>query len=487
MHPQEYMKHDGMALAALVAAGEVTAAELAQTAIAAAERVNPAINAVVELFRDAVDSADTHANAAKGPLAGAPFLIKDFVIMSQGRRQDMGSRLMAGFTAPMDTHLMSRINAAGLVTVGRTATPEFAFNVSTEPIHGGAVRNPWNLEFMAGGSSGGAAAAVAAGIVPFAHATDGGGSIRLPAACCGLVGLKPSRGRVSPAPYVTDPLGGLGVEFAVSRSVRDSAALLDAVEGPAPGDRFEIPRPAIPYAEVITRAPRRLKVALVRESWTGRPLDAACRAAADDAAALLSDLGHQVEDATTDVAAAMNFDQLLKAVLTVWTSDLAHNIHMAAAMMGRTPGPDTLEATTLACYEHGRALSAFDYHDALEAMNEFCRTLAPVLGRWDLMLTPTCAKLPQLLGTYDANDSTLDAEGWVRHIFDFGSFTLPWNVTGQPAISLPLFWSPAELPVGIQLVGRFGDDSNLLAVAAELEQARPWRDKWPRVNVQRSH
>lgn len=478
MEIEEYMSFDGLGLAELVAKGEVTAVQLAEAAVSAAARVNPAINAMVEIFDDAMDG-----KSGNGPFSGVPFAIKDFVITAEGRRQDMGSRLTAGLVAPADSHLMAQFRKAGFVAIGRTATPEFAFNVSTEPLLGGTVRNPWNTEFMAGGSSGGSAAAVAAGVTPVAHATDGGGSIRLPASCCGVFGLKPSRGRVSPAPYVTDPLGGLGVEFAVSRSVRDSAALLDAVKGPAPGDRLEIARPAEAYAETIRKRPPRLKVAFASQSWSGTPMDGACQAAVNDAAALCADLGHHVEE----VVPAIDHDRLLDSVLTIWTAELAHNITEAAHVMGRAPGPDTLEATTLASYEHGRRLTAFDYLDALGAFNDMCRGLGGLFSSYDVLLSPTCSKLPQLLGTYDANDSKMSAADWVRRIFDFGSFTLPWNVTGQPAMSVPLYWSPSGMPVGSQFVGRFADEATLFALAAELEAARPWRDRWPPVSALHSY
>lgn len=472
MNIREYADYDGLGLAELVARKETNARELTQVAIAAANQLNPAMNAIVEVFEDAADS-----EVGNGPFAGVPFLIKDFVIMAKGRRQDMGSRLMSGFVASEDSHLMSRFRAAGLIAIGRTATPEFAFNVSTEPLRGGAVRNPWNPELMAGGSSGGSAAAVAAGITPFAHATDGGGSIRLPASCCGVFGLKPTRGRVSPAPYVTDPLGGLGVEFVVSRSVRDSAAVLDAVQGPAVGDRLEIAGPERPYAEVIQRPPRRLKIGFVNEAWSGRPADALCREAVVDAARLCASLGHELEETSL----AIDHEKLLAAVLAVWTSDLAHNIAQAAQITGREPGPDNLEATILASFEHGKRLSAMDYLHALEVINEICRTLGAQLARYDVLLTPTCSKAPQLLGTYDANDGKLSAADWVRHIFDFGSFTLPWNVTGQPAMSVPLFWSPSGVPIGTQFVGRFADETTLLALAAQLATARPWKERKPPV------
>ncbi len=478
MKIEEYMSHDGIGLASLVRNKDVTSQELVATATSAANQVNPALNAVVEIFADELEP-----ETGEGPFGGVPFFIKDFVIMAKGRKQEMGSRLMEGFVAPFDSHLMKKFRAAGLVPLGRTATPEFAFNVTTEPLAGGAVRNPWNPEYMAGGSSGGAAASVAAGIVPLAHATDGGGSIRLPASCCGVFGLKPSRGRVSPAPFMSDPLNGLGVEFAVSRSVRDSAALLDCVEGPAPGDRFEIARPEKSYTEAIKTPPTRLKIGMIAEPLAGQRMDDVCGLAVHDTAGLCQSIGHEVEE----VKLSVDYEKILQATLTVWASELAHGITEGSRMTGRPPDHTRLEATTLACHEYAQRLTAFDYLDTLDTFNEFCRSSGDLFARYDVLLSPTCSRLPQVLGTFDANDATRSPEEWVGHIFGFGSFTLPWNITGQPAMSVPLYWSPAGLPVGSQFVGRFGDETTLLKLAAELEAARPWFGKWPSVNALHSH
>jgi amidase len=316
MNTSEYLSYDAVDLARLVREGEVTARDLAQCAAAVVEKWNPSINAVLELFGDVDDIlASVPADA---PFTGVPFLIKDLVIQAEGRLNEMGSRLAAGHVAQGDSDLMARFRQAGLVTLGRTPTPEMGYNVATETLQAGICRNPWDLSRSPGGSSGGAAAAVAAGIVPVAHANDGGGSIRIPAACCGLVGLKPTRGRVPVGPGAAEGLNGFGIELAVTRTVRDAAALLDAVQGPGVGDPYVIPAPAAPYASILQQAPRELKIGVCTEAWSGVPVDPEISAAVMEVARACEDMGHKVEEASPPLDA----EAFARANTDLWSASM---------------------------------------------------------------------------------------------------------------------------------------------------------------------
>lgn len=472
---EEYASYDGVGLAALVRRGEVSAAELAQIAQAAIDGLNPKINAVIGRIAAAPPAGD-----AAAPFHGVPFLIKDLVMHAQGVACDMGSRLVAGaFVSPIDTELMARFRASGLVPLGRTNTPELGVCATTEPLLYGPTRNPWDPTRSPGGSSGGSAAAVAAGIVPLAHANDGGGSIRIPAAQCGLVGLKPTRGRTPVGPETGQPLHDLGIEHVVTRTLRDCAAALDAVEGPAPGDRFAIARPARPYAEEVRHAPRRLRIAFHADGGAHAVIDPQCRAAVEAVAKQCEALGHAVEPARPEYDEAM----LDRANLCYWTSFLAGAISGLAAMLGRTPSADTLEACVLACYQHGMGLRAVDLEEADMLANIVCRSVAPFFERYDLLLTPVTAAPPIALGVMDCNRAGLDAQGWLRDVFRHVPFTALYNVTGQPAISLPLATSSEGLPLGVQLVGRWGDEATLFNLGGQLEQAMPWNARRPAIHV----
>ncbi|MCC7411876.1 MAG: amidase [Gammaproteobacteria bacterium] len=465
MDTNDYIDQDATGLAELLRAGQVSAAQVRAAAIAQLERLNPRLNAVIEVFAEPDAGAD-----ADGPFAGVPFLIKDVGLHAAGRRQEMGSRLAAGLTMPHDTHLMARFRAAGLVTLGRTTTPEFGWNVSAESVATGATRNPWDPARMAGGSSGGSAAAVAAGIVPVAHANDGGGSIRIPAGCCGLVGLKPTRGRIPNGPDSADPLLGFGVEFVVSRTVRDSAILLDTVQGADTGASYIIAPPRRPYAREIMAPPRRLRIAWTGRPWSGVPVAPDVLAALAATVRLCAELGHElVEDSP-----AVDWESFDRATQVIYPSCMAEWIEAVAAATGRPIGPDTLQSCTLAVYEHGRAQSARDLLGALGRTNAICRGVGAFFERYDLLLTPTSALAPQPIGTYDQNAPGLDARAWHERIFSYAPFTALFNMTGQPAISLPLARCEDGLPLGMQFVAPFGDEATLLALAATLEQARPW-------------
>ncbi|MCW7538437.1 amidase [Aquabacterium sp. A7-Y] len=477
LSPAEYTRHDATGLAALVRKGEVSAQELAQCAHAAMSTVNPRINAVIGLI--AVD-AGALQQAASGPFQGVPFLLKDVAIGAQGVPREMGSRLLQGvFRSQHDSYLMTRFRKAGLVSLGRTNTPEFAFNVSTEPAAFGPTRNPWDLRLSAGGSSGGSAAAVAAGIVPMAHATDGGGSIRIPAAHNGLFGLKPTRGRVSPGPEVADPLFGMGVDFALSRSVRDSAALLDAVEGPAPGDPYTIARPQRPYAIEVHTAPRRLKVAFHVDAGQLGSTDPQVVSAVRKTANLLQSLGHHVEEAQP------KYDEELfhAANLRLWTAFLASGVAALSPVVGRVPSPENLESSSWSSYLAGKRMTALELAEAQAWMNAICRQVAPFFSQYDVLLTPVMAAPPLPLGTLNANEAGLSAEAHYRRVFQHAPFTALYNMTGQPAMSLPLASSHEGLPIGMQIVGQYGDEATLFQLAGQLERALPWAQRRPPVHA----
>ncbi len=478
MKLDEYASHDGLGLAALVRAGEVSAAELAETAQRAIEAVNPTLNAVIAATPSAMHAADPATVGA--PFHGVPFLIKDLVMHAQGVPCDMGSRMVhETFLSPHDTDLMRRFKAAGLVTLGRTNTPEFGFSVTTEPLLYGPTRNPWDTSRSPGGSSGGSAAAVAAGIVPVAHANDGGGSIRIPAAACGLVGLKPTRGRTPTGPEVSQPLHGMGIEHAVTRTVRDCAALLDAVQGPGVGDPFVIAGPKRPYADEVGAPPGRLRVAVSLSGMMGVKADGAMRDAVMKVAGHLETLGHHVEEASPV------FDETLyhTANLTYWCGFLAAGVMSVAQLNGRKPSLETLEATTLASVEHALSLKLLDVEMADAFANVVCRSVAPFFLKYDVLLTPTTASAALPLGFINGNDATLGARGWYDKVFQLAPFTALYNMTGQPAVSLPLCTDESGLPLGMQFVAGLGAEDLLIRIASQLELTMPWAGRRPRTHV----
>jgi amidase len=463
----DYTAQDGLGLADLVARKQVTPQELAAAALAAAEKVNPRINAVLQTF-----PAQPHGS---GPLTGVPFLIKELVLHAKNVRCDMGCKLAQGFTPTEDTELMARFRKAGLALVGTTQTPELGYNPTTETKLFGPVRNPWDPSRSAGGSSGGSGAAVAAGIAPIAHANDGGGSIRIPASCNGLVGLKPSRDRIPTGPDYADPLCGLAVEFAVTRSVRDVAALLDAVAGADVGAPSHPVPPARPYSEEVGAKPGRLRIA-----WTDRPLSGAkiepeCAKAVHETARLLAELGHDVVEDTP----RLDWDAFLDNVHVIWTGFTVTSVDTIAAALGRKPGPDNLEAVTLACYEDGKRYKASELLNSLAHGNAVSRQVGAWFRDVDVFVTPTIAALPAKLGELDQDRKGMTAMEWTRQVFAYCPFTPLFNTTGQPAMSLPLHWSAQGIPVGVQIVARFGDEATLIRLAPQLEAAKAWAKKRP--------
>lgn len=480
MTPIEYSSYDGLGLAKLVRTKEVAPRELAQIALDGISALNPKINAVIDNIPQW--EASFAQQPIGGPFYGVPFGIKDFVLMCRGVPLDFGSRLVNGaFVSPFDSDLMVRFKNAGLMTLARTTTSEFAFSPSAESVLYGPTRNPWDLTRSSGGSSGGSAAAVAAGIFPIAHANDGGGSIRIPAANCGLVGLKPSRGRVPLGPTMSEGLHGMGIELAVTRSVRDAAAILDAVQGPGIGEKYIIRDPAESYLSAIERPPARSRIAFTTTTPHGSPVDPGFADATHRTADLLQSLGHHVEEAAPafDTAA---FDH---ANLVLWSSFLTASIQGLAGMLGRVPSPENLESSVWATYQYGSKLKALDVETALSTMNSVTRAIGEFFTRYDLTLSPTMTKPPVLLGVLDANDPRFldDAEGWYAHAFrGHIPFTSIQNMTGQPAISVPLHELDG-LPVGMHFASRFGEEVTLLQLARQLEQNEPWAERRPTVHL----
>lgn len=478
MNLAEYAELDGLGLAELVARGDVEPKELAELALQGVEAVNPHLNAVIETFPERAASL-TREGLPDGLFRGVPFLIKDLGMTEEGVRSEYCSRLAEGLVADHDTELMVRFRNAGFVNLGRTTTPEMGYSTTTETVLHGATRNPWNTGRITDGSSGGACAAVAAGVVPVAHASDGGGSIRGPAACCGVVGLKPTRGRTPTGPDNGESLSGLGIEFAVTRTVRDSAALLDEIAGPGVGDPYVIPGPDHPYLDVVDTRPGKQRVAFSTTPWFGPDSETEIVAAVEATAALCEEMGHEVVEASP----SFDGDAFLKATHDVWCAHLAHGIDHLADVVGRVPGPDNLERCTWACYEYGRSLKACDLLRGLDVFNAVSRRVAPFFCEFDLFVTPNSSMLAPPIGTFDQNAPVLDAWDWTANLFSFDTFLPLYNTTGQPAISLPLHQSKDGLPIGIHFAARFGGEATLLRFAAALEEALPWIDRQPTIHV----
>ncbi len=464
---------DATAQAELVRRGEVTPSELVEAAIERVERYDPALNAVIHRRFEQARTEAT-GDLPDGPFRGVPFLVKDLFAPSAGDPMHNGMAALrdAGVRAPLDSTLVGRQRAAGLVTVGRTNTPELGIRPTTEPDAFGPTANPWDRDRSPGGSSGGSGAAVAAGMVPFAHASDGGGSIRIPASCCGLVGLKTTQGRTSLGPIGDE--SGLSVQHAVTRSVRDTAALLDATAGPGVGDTVIAPAPFRPYAEEVGADAGRLRIGFMASNPRGK-LDPECEEAARVTAALLADLGHTVEETHPT---AMEDEGMVGVFTVLWATNVRAVMTATGQMLGKELGPEDVEPLTWALAEQAQTFTAADHLLALAASAHFRRSLQ----QWwadghDLLVTPTLAGLPPRLGEMAQNPAEPLAPFGVAA--DLVPFTPALNVSGQPAISLPLHWSAAGLPVGVQLVAAYGREDVLIRVAAQLEAVRPWADRHP--------
>jgi amidase len=472
----EYTTYDALGLAELVRQGDVTPAELHAVAVQAIEAVDPQINAVAS-----GPWQEPLSHGQDGPFTGVPFALKDLGCHAAGVPIRVGTRLSGEGIRPTDeSSLVRRFREAGLAVTATTTTPELGFSLTTEAVvYGPPTRNPWDTGRSPGGSSGGAAALVASGALPVAHASDGAGSIRVPAAMSGLVGLKPSRGRTSDGPGFQEVLEGIATEFLVSRTVRDSAAGLDAATGAMPGDKYLIAPPERPWLEEVSRDPRPLRIAVDTESWSAEPVDPEIAEAVHAVARRLEELGHEGE------AAGPRFDwdsfaATETALFSAWNADVVESMSRET---GIAPGPESLEATTLAAYEYGREMSMFDLGDARRAANAIVRQVTGFLAGYDVLVTPTTNVPAFAIGQLNGNDPSLGVEGWVRKIFGLGSFAPVFNWTGTPAISLPLGTTSAGLPVGVQLAAQMGDEATLFALGGQLERAMPWSDRRPKVHA----
>ena len=465
---------DATAQAELVAAGEVTPLELAEAAIDRIEALDGPINAVImRWFDHARDTAS--GELPDGPFRGVPFLLKDLYADYAGQPLTNGNAALRAAmpVSDRDTTLVSRFRASGLVTLGRTNSPELGSLPVTEPVAYGPTRNPWDTDRTPGGSSGGAAAAVAAGMVPIAHASDGGGSIRIPAACCGLVGLKTSQGRTTLGPARTE--SGLSVELCVSRSVRDTARLLDAVHGPGVGDTVIAPPPTRPYADEVGADPGRLRIGFLDAHPRGEALHPDCVDAVRSTAALLESLGHAVEPGFPAPLADPTFTPRF---MSMWGAMMALGLEAYATALGRALTEDEVEPVNWAQAEFASKASSTDYARGLAAVSEFRRSVQQWWADgFDLLLTPTLAEPPVRIGEHDPAPG--DPMSGMRRAAVWVPFTPPFNASGQPAINVPLQWSAEGLPIGVQLVAGYGREDVLIRVASQLEAASPWATRTP--------
>jgi len=490
----DYVRHDGLGLAELVRSGAVSATELLETALARIEEHNPSLNAVIRRRDEQVRAEASRVDPA-APFAGVPFLLKDLLATLAGEPTANGNRLAANLTMARDSELVRRFRAAGVLIAGRTNTPEFGLTPYTEPVLYGPTQNPWSLAHSPGGSSGGSAAAIAAGFVPLASGGDGGGSIRIPASCCGLFGFKPSRGMTPTGPEFGELWHGFAIEHVLSRSVRDSAAMLDATAGADAGAPYAAPARARPFLDEVSTDPGRLRIAFTHKPLFGHgAVHDDCIAGLEATARLLESLGHHVEEA----APPLDRDACALAFVTVLAGETRAEIEHLAQVMQRKPRAADFEPATYSLGLLGRSISAAAVAGAMRTLQLTARTMAPFFERFDLLLTPTLAAPPALIGALQPSAAeqrlmrivnSLDA-GWLLNMlgvikplaaktFDYMPFTPLFNVTGQPAMSVPLHWSGAGLPIGMQFVTRLGDDATLFRLAGQLERARPWFGRRP--------
>lgn len=466
---------DATAQAELVRKGEVKPLELVDAAIERVEKVNPALNAVVTPMYD-IARERAGGDLPDGPFKGVPFLLKDLIAAYAGVPLTFASRFLSDYVPDRDCELVIRQKKAGLITIGKANASEFGILPASEPVLFGACHNPWDLSLSTGGSSGGSGAAVAAGIVPMAHANDAGGSIRIPASFCGLFGLRPTRARNSFGPDIGDVMSGLVVEHAVTRSVRDSAALLDATCGPALGDPYYPPPPARPFLHEVGSDVGRLKIGFTTKSPTPAPVHEDCVAAVLDACNLCEELGHEVEEVLIELDAGI----VVQAFIGVYVAGAAWTVAATARMSGKTPEQELFEPLTWAMSEMGRTLPASDYLLAVTALQQMSRAIAEVYSPYDVILSPTLTEPPYPLGTFDApTDNPMMS---LMRASTAVPFTAIANFTGLPAMSVPLFWNGAGLPIGTQFTGKYGDEATLFRLAAQLEAARPWADRRPPVS-----
>ena len=493
VNESDYLAHDAVALGELVRNRQVSPRQLVDVAIQRIQRLNPALNAVVhQMFDSARAVAD--AAPATGVFAGVPFLLKDLLAWYAGEPITSGSRLYRDFRAPSDSEVVRRYRATGCIVLGKTNTPEFGLSPFCESEHLGIARNPWDPSRTTGGSSGGSGAAVGSRMVPMASGGDGGGSIRIPASCNGVFGLKPTRGRVPTGPSQGELWNGASIEHVVTRSVRDSAAMLDAIAGPDPGAPYWAAPAERPFADEVTRPTGRLRIGFTTDPMLGHRVHADCVAAVDDARRLAESLGHEV----VEVKVPVDRDVFNRNFVVMICGEVAADLADGERLLGRRVQRPEIEYTTWALGVIGRSLSASVYAQAKRDLQRACRPIGQLFESIDVLLTPTVATPPFLHGALQPpphERAVLTAFGALRagrllramgavekaaeSIFDWIPFTPLFNVTGQPAMSVPLWWNAAGLPVGVQFVGRYAGEAALFRLAAQLEQARPWSGRVP--------
>ncbi len=490
---KDFCTYDALGLADLVRRRDVSPRELVTAAITLIEAMNPRLNAVVHKMYDrALEQATS--DLPDGPFRGVPILLKDLLAWYEGEPTTCGSRLYRGWIPPHDTEIVRRYRRAGVIVVGKTNTPEFGLTPFTEPELYGPTRNPWDTNRTPGGSSGGSGAAVASGMVPLGGGGDGGGSIRIPASCCGIFGLKPTRGRTPTGPDVGEHWQGAAVEHCLTRSVRDSAAMLDALRGPEPGSPYETAQPSRPYLTEVDTPPGRLRIAFTDSPFLGHTVHPDCRAALHDAVTLCESLGHELVES----APPLDRETFNLAFLTMVCGEVSAELMEAKALLGRAATRSDVEVTTWVLHLLGRQMSGGECAKAAHYLRSASRRVGQFFEQIDVLLTPTLALPPFPIGQLQppAHEKALmrifgrlNAGAVLKllgvldkaasNLFDFIPYTPLFNVTGQPAMSLPLWWNGQGLPIGVHVVGRFGDEATLFRLAGQLERARPWSDKHP--------
>lgn len=465
---------DATAQAEMVRNKEISPTELVANTIERIERLNPILNAVITtMYDEALETANGPQPDA--PLAGVPFLVKDFLAEYSGIRFTESSKFLKDFVPEHDAELVTRWKAAGLIAIGKSNLPEMAIGATTEPVRFGPTRNPWDTDRTPGGSSGGAAAAVASGMLPMAHGNDAGGSIRIPASCCGVFGLKPTRGRNPLGPNYGDLISGMVAEHALTRSVRDSATLLDATSGPAVGDPYWAPPQARPFLQEVGADPGKLRIAFSSETPLGTRVDKDCINAVLDAASLCSALGHEVVEASPPVEA----EALWKTFTTIMAAGISWAVADWSKRLGREPSEGELEPFVASFAEKGKSVSGAEYLLQVQTMHSISRIIGQFFEHYDMWLTPVLGKPPVPLG--DLVYSGGDPFEHRRKTAEFAPFTYIANLTGQPAMSVPLFWSDSGLPIGVHFMGKFGDEASLFKLASQLEAVRPWENHHPSI------
>jgi len=471
-----YETCDAVALAELVRRGETSPGELLDEALKRVEVLNPQLNAVT-MMQEEVARGMIEAGLPEGPLKGVPFLIKDLGCEAIDFPSNNGSRLFAKTRYAKDSAIYARIKAAGVVTFGRTTSPEGGVGPVTEAaVYGGPTRNPWNLERTPGGSSGGSGAAVSSGIVPAAHGSDGGGSVRIPASSCGLFGFKPTRARLPDGPYVGEGWAGMAIDGFLTRSVRDTAVLLDATQGADLGAPYVAPPLESTFLKSLERSDRKLRIAFATTALTGEAIDPACRTAVEDTARLLEGLGHSVEEALPEA----DTHGMMAAWTRIVACGTALSVEGAVRRRGTPLGDDEVEGIARSAIAYASTVSGADYLEAINKVHAYGREMAAFLNRYDILLTATLAEPPAMIGRFNhRSDDYVDYRMGPGRVFAYSPFTAAFNASGQPAASIPLHWTADGLPVGVHLAAAFGRDELLMGLCARLEEAQPWFHRRP--------